>query len=172
MLERRGHWCAARARVGRAFDTGFVQRIHGSGDAALEKLLARRSERSLPPDTKRLAAWNGLALSAFARGASLRDGQAYADAAAQLADFLVRELWQGNELLRAVKDAEHPVVWCCDPMHGNTYTNPDGRKTRHFEAVLHTSRANSAREADGPHQEWRAWCDGSTDHSRVIVSDR
>ena len=35
--------------------------------------------------------------------------------------------------LRAVTDAGHPVVWACDPMHGNTYVAPSGRKTRHFD---------------------------------------
>ena len=35
-------------------------------------------------------------------------------------------------LLHAVRDAGHPVVWACDPMHGNTFTAPNGRKTRHF----------------------------------------
>jgi 3-deoxy-7-phosphoheptulonate synthase len=39
-------------------------------------------------------------------------------------------------LLRAVRDAGHPVVWACDPMHGNTFTSPNGRKTRHFDHVL------------------------------------
>jgi 3-deoxy-7-phosphoheptulonate synthase len=39
-------------------------------------------------------------------------------------------------LLRAVRQAGHPVVWCCDPMHGNTITGPGGRKTRHFDDVL------------------------------------
>jgi 3-deoxy-7-phosphoheptulonate synthase len=39
-------------------------------------------------------------------------------------------------LLRAVTDAGHPVVWACDPMHGNTYTSPGGRKTRHFDAIM------------------------------------
>ncbi|HXK59159.1 MAG TPA: 3-deoxy-7-phosphoheptulonate synthase class II [Acidobacteriota bacterium] len=29
------------------------------------------------------------------------------------------------------------VVWCCDPMHGNTETTKDGIKTRRFENVLH-----------------------------------
>ena len=33
-------------------------------------------------------------------------------------------------------DAEHPVVWTCDPMHGNTFTSSSGRKTRHFDDVL------------------------------------
>jgi 3-deoxy-7-phosphoheptulonate synthase len=39
-------------------------------------------------------------------------------------------------LLRAVGEAGHPVVWACDPMHGNTFTSPTGRKTRHFDHVL------------------------------------
>jgi 3-deoxy-7-phosphoheptulonate synthase len=39
-------------------------------------------------------------------------------------------------LLKAVSDAGHSVVWVCDPMHGNTFTADDGRKTRHFEDVL------------------------------------
>ncbi len=39
-------------------------------------------------------------------------------------------------LLRAVADAGHPVVWACDPMHGNTFTADDGRKTRHFDDVI------------------------------------
>jgi 3-deoxy-7-phosphoheptulonate synthase len=39
-------------------------------------------------------------------------------------------------ILRAVTDAGHPVVWCCDPMHGNTFTAGTGRKTRHFDDVL------------------------------------
>jgi len=39
-------------------------------------------------------------------------------------------------LLRAISDAGHPVVWACDPMHGNTYTAPSGRKTRHFDDIV------------------------------------
>ena len=39
-------------------------------------------------------------------------------------------------LLAAVRDAGHPVVWACDPMHGNTFTSATGRKTRHFEHVV------------------------------------
>ncbi len=39
-------------------------------------------------------------------------------------------------LLQAVRDADHPVVWACDPMHANTFTAPSGRKTRHFDDVL------------------------------------
>ncbi len=39
-------------------------------------------------------------------------------------------------LLRAVGDEGFPVVWACDPMHGNTFTSATGRKTRHFDAIL------------------------------------
>jgi 3-deoxy-7-phosphoheptulonate synthase len=39
-------------------------------------------------------------------------------------------------LLRAVRAAGHPVAWACDPMHGNTFTSPNGYKTRHFEDVM------------------------------------
>ena len=30
----------------------------------------------------------------------------------------------------------HPVVWACDPMHGNTVTSSGGRKTRRFDDIL------------------------------------
>src|SRR5260221_8856296 len=40
-------------------------------------------------------------------------------------------------LLRAVQRAGHPVVWACDPMHGNTYAHESGYKTRHFDSVMH-----------------------------------
>jgi 3-deoxy-7-phosphoheptulonate synthase len=39
-------------------------------------------------------------------------------------------------LVRAVRDAGHPVVWACDPMHGNTFVGPSGHKTRRFEDVM------------------------------------
>ena len=39
-------------------------------------------------------------------------------------------------LVRAVKRAGRSVVWSCDPMHGNTVTAANGRKTRHFDAIL------------------------------------
>ncbi|MGD9704453.1 MAG: class II 3-deoxy-7-phosphoheptulonate synthase [Acidimicrobiia bacterium] len=38
-------------------------------------------------------------------------------------------------ILAAVRDAGHPVVWACDPMHANTFTAPNGRKTRDFEDI-------------------------------------
>ncbi len=39
-------------------------------------------------------------------------------------------------LLRAVRLADHPVLWACDPMHGNTFVHASGYKTRRFDDVL------------------------------------
>jgi 3-deoxy-7-phosphoheptulonate synthase len=39
-------------------------------------------------------------------------------------------------LIRAVQREGRAVVWSCDPMHGNTITAADGRKTRPFDRVL------------------------------------
>jgi len=44
-------------------------------------------------------------------------------------------------LIRAVKETGVPVVWSCDPMHGNTYTAETGLKTRNFAEILHEIRA-------------------------------
>ena len=40
------------------------------------------------------------------------------------------------ELRRAVQREGRAVVWCCDPMHGNTVTLGNGRKTRPFDRIL------------------------------------
>ncbi|MBP7586378.1 MAG: 3-deoxy-7-phosphoheptulonate synthase class II [Thermoanaerobaculia bacterium] len=39
-------------------------------------------------------------------------------------------------LVEAVERAGQRVLWSCDPMHGNTETTPQGRKTRRFEHIL------------------------------------
>lgn len=39
-------------------------------------------------------------------------------------------------LVEAVREASHPVLWCCDPMHGNTEKTSTGVKTRRFENIL------------------------------------
>eukprot|EP01126_Amoeba_proteus_P034658 TRINITY_DN3461_c0_g1_i14.p1 TRINITY_DN3461_c0_g1~~TRINITY_DN3461_c0_g1_i14.p1 ORF type:complete len:246 (-),score=51.42 TRINITY_DN3461_c0_g1_i14:170-907(-) len=38
--------------------------------------------------------------------------------------------------IKVVKQMGHPVVWCCDPCHGNTVSTPTGLKTRRLEAIL------------------------------------
>ncbi|MDA2812569.1 3-deoxy-7-phosphoheptulonate synthase [Nocardiopsis sp. RSe5-2] len=44
-------------------------------------------------------------------------------------------------LAEAVCAAGHPVVWLVDPMHGNTHTTADGRKTRLVETIVREVRA-------------------------------
>ncbi len=43
-------------------------------------------------------------------------------------------------VLRAVSMAGHPVVWACDPMHGNTFVHESGYKTRRFDDVMRELR--------------------------------
>ena len=47
----------------------------------------------------------------------------------QIADHLPR-------LIEAVRSSGKTVLWCCDPMHGNTRYTADGTKTRHFDDIL------------------------------------
>jgi 3-deoxy-7-phosphoheptulonate synthase len=44
-------------------------------------------------------------------------------------------------LLRAVKREGRRVVWCCDPMHGNTVVSSNGYKTRIFDRILSEVRS-------------------------------
>jgi 3-deoxy-7-phosphoheptulonate synthase len=40
------------------------------------------------------------------------------------------------KLVRAVQREGHPVIWSCDPMHGNVIKSASGYKTRPFERIL------------------------------------
>ena len=39
-------------------------------------------------------------------------------------------------LAEAIRASGKNVLWCCDPMHGNTETTKDGIKTRYFNKIL------------------------------------
>ncbi|MDR6789958.1 3-deoxy-7-phosphoheptulonate synthase [Sphingomonas sp. BE138] len=55
-------------------------------------------------------------------------------------------------LVRAVTREGHPVVWSCDPMHGNTVKAATGYKTRPFERILSEVRGFFAvHRAEGTH---------------------
>ena len=43
-------------------------------------------------------------------------------------------------LLRAVKEKGRSVIWCSDPMHGNTEMSGNGYKTRDFARILSETR--------------------------------
>ena len=42
--------------------------------------------------------------------------------------------------IRAIKQNGHPVVWSCDPMHGNTFATNENVKTRSFNDILEEIR--------------------------------
>ena len=55
-------------------------------------------------------------------------------------------------LVRAVKREGHPVVWSCDPMHGNVIKASSGYKTRPFDRILSEVRGFFAvHRAEGTH---------------------
>ncbi|HVR90994.1 MAG TPA: 3-deoxy-7-phosphoheptulonate synthase class II [Novosphingobium sp.] len=55
-------------------------------------------------------------------------------------------------LVRAVAREGHPVVWSCDPMHGNVIKSNSGYKTRPFDRILNEVRGFFAvHRAEGTH---------------------
>ncbi len=58
-------------------------------------------------------------------------------------------------LIQAVRATGSPVLWICDPMHGNTETATSGLKTRRFENIL--SELESAFRI---HRELGSWLGG------------
>ena len=77
--------------------------------SARKKLRDVRNKRGLPVDTKQLAGWNGLALSAFVNTAQTTKDKKDVEAAQRLRDFIVNERWDGRQLLRA-KDKQGKVI--------------------------------------------------------------
>ena len=102
-----------------AFDAGFLpvpalstaqvaaklQRSTAATDAllagSLKKLRAARAKRAAPRDTKVLAAWNGLALAAYAEAARNGGKKEYADTARSVRTYIAKHLWDGTNLRRA-----------------------------------------------------------------------
>ncbi len=79
---------------------------------AREKLLRIRSARPRPHlDDKILTAWNGLMISAFAKGAQVLGEPRYERAARRAADFLRATLWResGATLLRRYRGGEAAI---------------------------------------------------------------
>jgi hypothetical protein len=69
--------------------------------SAENKLRPARARRGLPRDTKVLAAWNGLTLSALAAAAWDSKEARYREAGNALRDVLARTLWDGKQLARS-----------------------------------------------------------------------
>jgi 3-deoxy-7-phosphoheptulonate synthase len=55
-------------------------------------------------------------------------------------------------LVRAIRREGRHVVWCCDPMHGNTIKSSTGYKTRPFDRILNELKGFFAvHKAEGTH---------------------
>ena len=65
-------------------------------------------------DDKIIVAWNGLMISAFARAAVALDSARYARAATGAAEFVLAELWDGENLKRHWKDGAADIPAFCD----------------------------------------------------------
>ena len=51
--------------------------------------------------------------------------------------FGVKSIEEGlPPLIKAVQESGSPVLWVCDPMHGNTESTADGIKTRRFNNIV------------------------------------
>jgi uncharacterized protein YyaL (SSP411 family) len=102
-LEGRSVLSRARPLADVARELGLAPEAAGRElSRARERLLAERSERPPPlRDEKILAAWNGLAISAFARAASVLAEPGYAAQAARAADFVLARMKERGRLLRS-----------------------------------------------------------------------
>jgi uncharacterized protein YyaL (SSP411 family) len=79
---------------------------------ARDLLLAARSRRPRPHlDDKILTAWNGLMISAFAKGAQVLDDRRYVDAARRAAEFLLSRMYDGERamLLRRFRGGDAAI---------------------------------------------------------------
>jgi hypothetical protein len=78
---------------------------------AAQTLFERREKRPRPHlDDKILTSWNGLMISAFAKGAAILDHKPYAEAAGRAADFLLNTLRRPDGfLLRRYRESEAAI---------------------------------------------------------------
>ncbi|MBB6092180.1 3-deoxy-7-phosphoheptulonate synthase [Povalibacter uvarum] len=58
-------------------------------------------------------------------------------------------------LIQAVRATGSPVLWMCDPMHGNTETSSSGLKTRRFDNIV-----NELESSFRIHREMGTWLGG------------
>jgi uncharacterized protein YyaL (SSP411 family) len=83
--------------------------------ASRKKLLDLRAQRPRPHlDDKIITSWNGLMISAFARGAQVLDDPAYIESAQKAASFIREKLWKDGALLRSYRQGASDVGGFCD----------------------------------------------------------
>ncbi len=86
-----------------------VENLDSLLQRTVPKLMEIRSRRPRPHlDDKVLTSWNGLMISAFAKGAQVLDNPDYAKAASAARDFIRKYLWRESDatLLRRFREGE------------------------------------------------------------------
>ena len=92
-----------------------VAEIEKSLAASRAKLFALRAHRPSPHlDDKIITAWNGLAISAFARAAQVLDEPRYLAAAQGSAKFIKAKLWKNGALIRSYRHEPSSVAAFAD----------------------------------------------------------
>jgi uncharacterized protein YyaL (SSP411 family) len=97
--------------TGREYQTSAAE-LRGALNRAKSVLFEARAKRPRPHlDDKVLTAWNGLMVSAFAKGAQILGDAAYLDAAQRATNFIVGALYspETGELLRRFRDGQAAV---------------------------------------------------------------
>jgi uncharacterized protein len=96
----------------------YVHDVREPSDArSMALLLDARSRRPRPHlDDKILTAWNGLMISAFAKGAQILDEPRYAEAARRAADFILSRMYDPGSgvLLRRYRDGDAAIAGFLD----------------------------------------------------------
>ena len=91
-------------------DTPWADRLSESGKALREKLFAARAKRTRPHlDDKVLTAWNGMMISALAKGAQAFGESRYLSASVEAASFIESNLLKDGRLLRRYRDGESSI---------------------------------------------------------------
>ncbi len=79
------------------------------------KLFEIRAKRPRPHlDDKIITAWNGLMISAFARGAQVFDDRSYLEGAQRSAQFIRENLWKNGALIRSYRQGASDVAGFAD----------------------------------------------------------
>ena len=89
-----------------------VDEIRAGVERAEQTLLAARGKRPRPHlDDKVLTSWNGLMISAFAKGGAVLEEPRYADAARRAAEFLIARMYQPENgiLLRRYREGDAAI---------------------------------------------------------------
>lgn len=88
-------------------DEGELRRRLDASRAKLEEI--RRKRIAPGKDDKILTAWNGMMISAMARGSQVTGEARYKDSAERAADFILRELVRDGRLLRVWRGGEAKI---------------------------------------------------------------